>query len=218
MKPPVLFELNGILPANQRLLGQYRWAFAARLTGALLEVAQPPAATPLELWLEVDGVRKAKLFTIGPGPRPETPSTVESDFTLVVQANSWVRIVGDFAGEPEEAAGFLAVTLAMVPRSIADVATLTPLLQVAWVNGDERLILFTYEASTHSFTAGMFAAGRASITRAGDTSIQFFMEGEVMEVSSGKLARRSNKVRCSFWLPTIADHACTRSSPTDCCV
>lgn len=196
MKPPVLYQLNGMLPANKYLLGQYRWPYAVRITGALLQVGQPPSGGALELHLEVGGVDQGRIFTVGAEIRPAVPLVQEArELSVAVAANTWVRIQGIFNASPEESAGYLSVTLTSGAQSVTDVALSRPTLQVGWVNGEERLILFDYDAASHTFTPTLFGAlgvgsptVKASLLAVGTTSLSFYIRGvEVFRVAAGKV-------------------------------
>jgi len=181
----VIYELNGVLPANKYLLGQYRWSYPVRLTGALLQI-RDPASSQLKIDLEVGGVRlsvayggpngQALSFVVGPGVRGRWGMGMGH----VVPANTLVRWVADFDGPPEGAAGCMSITLSFEPTSVANVALTSPKLTVDYVNGSERTKLYDYDAASHTFTetvpvgpiAPTLSGSRARITRNGDASLQ----------------------------------------------
>lgn len=184
---PVLYQINGVLPADQYLPGQYQWPYAVQLTSALLDCQSPPSSGTLILTLEVGGVLQSFQFTI---PSGVGGMVVPRSMNVLVPANTPVRWLATFANAPEDTATQLAIMLQAVPQSTSQVAAIQPKLTVQWVNGRERLTLFNYDANTRTFTETSpgISTGRATLTQSGNTQLTISIgmslpQTEVLNVS-----------------------------------
>jgi hypothetical protein len=182
---PVLYQLNGSLPADKYLPGQYQWPFATQITTALLD-CQPPAGGVLALILEVGGVLKAFRFTVAAGT---TALVIPQNVNVLVPANTVVRWKAAFSEAPEAAAVDVALTMQVVPQSISQVTAVPPKLTVQWSNGIERLTLFNYNPTTHTFSEATpgISAGRATVTQSAPQTSVFIGATEVLRVAGSKL-------------------------------
>jgi len=182
-----IYQLNGILPTDKYVPGQYVWTVPMQLTEAVL-TCRPPSAGTLAVILEVGGVLKTFRFTIGAGGGGEVRLT--RLVNALVPANTVVRWKASFSGMPEEAAVELAITMNVVPQSVSQVAFAAPKLTVQWANGRERLTLFNYNVLTHGFTEATpgISAGRAGVVKNGTTSLGVFIGAtELLIVAGGIL-------------------------------
>lgn len=180
---PVVFEINGPLPDNEYILGGYRWSRAMRLASALL-TCRPPSNGSLTLTLEVGGVLTSARFTVPAGNQAEV--TQSQTLNVVVPANTTVRWKASFTDAPEAAAMAASITV----QTVADNGALPkPVLSVGWVNGSERLILFSYDALAHAFFSLPAASTRATIINQGpDNALAISIQNTpVLEASLSKL-------------------------------
>lgn len=168
-----IYQLNGILPSDKYVPGQYVWSVPMQITSAVLN-CKPPSAGTLAVILEVGGVLKAFRFTLAAGPGEVNLTRTVS---ALIPANTIVRWKANFTGVPEEAAVELSITMSVVPQSVSQVTAVPPKLTVQWANGLERLTLFNYNPTTHSFveTSPGISAGRAGIVKSGNVSLGIFI-------------------------------------------
>jgi hypothetical protein len=180
---PILFEINGPLPNSKYLLGRYRWSRSLRLASALL-TCRPPSSGSLTLTLEVADVLTNISFTIPSGNQAEVIQS--QTLNIVVPANTWVRWKATFTDAPENAAASASITV----QAVADNGNIQrPVLSVGWVNGSERLVLFSYDSLSHAFYPLSGAASRANILNQGpNNSLTISIQDtSALQVSSGKL-------------------------------
>jgi hypothetical protein len=180
---PILFEINGPLPDSKYILGRYRWGRSMRLASALL-TCRPPSSGSLTLTLEVGDVLTNTRFSV---PASNQAEVIQSQtLNVVVPANTWVRWKAIFTEAPENAAAAASITV----NSVADNGAVPkPVLSVGWVNGGERLTLFSYDALAHAFYPLAAAATRAAIINSGpNNSLAISIQNNLaLQVASSKL-------------------------------
>lgn len=180
---PILFELSGVLPDSQYLLGDYSFGYPVKLLQALL-TCRPPSSGSLTLTLEVGGVLTSTSFYVSASTQGEVTQAL--DLSVIVPANASVRWQAAFNGAPEDAASYASVTMNMVPYSGA---ISSPPMGVIWVNQTERLNLFMYDPGSHGFTETVLgiSQGRASIVNSGpDNTLTISIQGQsVLVVENG---------------------------------
>lgn len=181
-----IYQLNGVPPADGYIPGQNQWTTPMQVLYATL-TCQPPTSGILTLSLEVGGVLTGFQFTVGAGTAPVRRSNA---VLASIPANTLVRWKAAFTGTPEQAATQVAITMRLTPQSVSQVTAVPPVLTLQWVNAAERLTLFNYNATTHTFveTSPGISAGRASITQSGDTQISISIGAtEVLRAAAGQL-------------------------------
>ncbi len=149
-----IYLLPAVPVVGGYLLGTYAWPTAQRL-GAV-RVRRPAGAGALTVTLEVAGV----LGTAYPLPATAAESEVTWTVAREVRAGAAVRWqVTEYTegAEPTGLALMLEVTAVVVARA----------LTVRWVQGAERLDLFTYAAGTFTAAVAALALGRAGFTPVG---------------------------------------------------
>jgi hypothetical protein len=154
-----------------------------RLASALL-TCRPPSSGTLILTLEVGGLLTDAKFTVPAGNQAEV--TQSQTLNVLVPAGTRVRWKASFPDAPEEAAAAASITV----QTVADNGALPrPVLSVGWVNGSERLSLFSYDALSHAFFPLSGASARATIVNQGpNNALTISIQNTVaLQVSSSKL-------------------------------
>jgi hypothetical protein len=180
---PILFQLNGALPDDRYLPGQFHWPLPVLLSAVLLN-GHPPVAGTLTLTLEVGGVATASSLTI----TPATVFPLEMDLSRTVPAGSFVRWRAAFTGGAGNAAAELGLTVTVAPAPAATASEWT----VVWVSGPEQVVLWNYDPATRQFTpADTFLPDRASLVQT-SADVSFFIGAtEALRVAGGIFYARS---------------------------
>lgn len=158
-----VFQQEGAVSAGGYVAGHGAWLHDQWLDRAELEI-QPPATGQCVLQLELGGVLQAAArFTVGPGDR-RWRSTMP--LKTLLSGGVWARWkVVSFTGAPGDEATGARITIYLGPDTVARAVKPVPALEVRWVSGFERLVLWSYDAATHTFTESLesLAAGRAGL-------------------------------------------------------
>lgn len=138
LKP--IYQINGLVPQDGYLPGQYRWPVPVNIASALLRCETLPVSGVLRVELEVGGVLSGLAFNV---LSDQVLHQIELPVNASVPANTWVRwkVISD-----HESAS-LAITLTVI-RNPAPYPDLT----LEWFNATERLTLYDYSPATHLFT------------------------------------------------------------------
>jgi hypothetical protein len=172
----VVSKLEGLLTAGSFLPGVLRFPTEQHLDHARLRVRRP-ATGRLVLQLTVDGARVGRPVTV---PHGDGEWTVQVTLGITLPADSVARWeVVSFSGGSGDEATFCEIATAVARWAFARSATLPVPLELVWVEGIERLVLWTYDYAGHEFTesrAGI-TTGRAVLT----------VENERMAVEIGGL-------------------------------
>ncbi len=161
------FKRTAEFVPGEYFLGHYTFLADATVFNVRLECWRPTAA-PVTVELEVDGDLAGKQVVVTPGVgRCETVVALN----LRVLEGSEVRWkVVSYAGTIEGAARNGGLVMEMFAGEVVEPTTED---KVVWVNGEERLDLFSYDRDDHSFTEIVtgLATGRAALMNVGpDTS------------------------------------------------
>ena len=181
---PVIFQVNGSLPASGYLPGLAQCPESVVLTQALAVVSQPFTGT-LTLLLEVAGALTGDMIElVGTGGTQLAASAVLKETVL---AGDVVRWRCDYTGDITQAPQQVQVTLVWEPFMVAAM----PELQLGWVAepGAAAVPLFEYEPATETFVdvSDGYAAGRVRIDTSHGWSL--FIEGsEVIRIRDGVLS------------------------------
>lgn len=175
-----IFIANGILYPGNYLLGHFKWNGDVFVQSALITVT-PPSTGTVKIALEVNGGLTGHEFII---PQGTEETKLNLTLNLALQAGQVLRWkVTQFDAAPQNAAFAASITLGVFNQN--QIFVPPKILQIRWVNGPEKMILFNYSNAANTYTeaaAGM-AANRLEIVNAGpEDSLQInFLNGSSLQ-------------------------------------
>lgn len=179
---PVLFLLNGTLPANGYLPGLASWPTAVQLTGASVICPQGFPGT-VTLSLEVNGAITGDVLTLSNGCAGTRGAVA---LAVPVPAGQKVRwrcgYAGDYTTAPQQ------VQLTVVARPLASIRAAT--MDLVWAQtGSAPITLFSFDPEAAEFTdvSGGSSVGRAYVEDPEDRWSLFVQGVEMMRVADGVL-------------------------------